>query len=291
MKVVAGPSSRGLGEQVAKLSGFELVPVISKVFPDGESYVRLESSVKNEHIVIVQTTCNPQDTNLMQLAFLANAAKRNDATKVTAIVPYLAYARQDKMFLEGENVSIETVASMLKAAGIDELVTVNIHAESALSRFPFPSKNLSAIPLLAEYFVKKGFHKAFALAPDKGALYIAEQAKNILLGESGNLEKQRDRYTGQTIQSAKHLDVKGKTVIIFDDIISTGGTIVGAAKILKQQGATQVYAACVHGLLIGDAEKRILDAGVTEIVSTDSIPSKNSKVSLAPLLSDALKAL
>lgn len=291
LKVVVGPSSRGLGEQVAKLSGLGMVSVVSKVFPDGESYVRLESSVKDEHVAIVQTTCSPQDTNLMQLAFLINATKRNGASKVTAIIPYLAYARQDKMFLEGENISIETITNMLKAAGIDQLITVNIHADSALSRFPFASKNLSAIPLLAEYFVNKGLQKAFSLAPDKGALYIAEQAKDILHGETGNLEKQRDRYTGQTVQSAKHLDVKDKTVIIFDDIISTGGTIVGAAAILKQQGASQVYAACVHGLLIGDAEKRILDAGVTEIISTDSIPSKNSKVSLAPLLSDALKAL
>lgn len=291
MKVILGPSSRELGEKVADLSGFGKVSVVSKVFPDGESYVRLEGSVKDEHVAIVQTTCKPQDTNLMQLAFMANAAKRNGARKVTACVPYFAYARQDKMFLEGENVSIETVAAMLRATGVDELVTVNIHDENTLSRFPFPAKSVTAIPLLAEYFVKKGFLKAFALAPDKGALYIADQAKTVLGGESGDLEKQHDRYTGQTTQSAKHLDVKGKVVIIFDDIISTGGTIVGAARILKEQDAAKVFAACVHGLLIDDAEQRILDAGVEEIVSTDSVPSKTSRVTLAPLLSNALRAL
>ena len=291
MKIVLGPSSRLLGERIAELTGFGKVPVVLRIFPDGESYVRLEGSVKDEHVAIVQTTCSPQDSNLMQLAFLANAAKRNGARKVTAVVPYLAYARQDKMFLEGENVSIETIAGMLKAAGIDEIITVNIHAENALRRFPFPAKSVSAISLLAEYFVGKGCEEAFALAPDKGALYIAEQAKAVLGGGSGNLEKHRDRYTGKTTQTGKHLNVKGKTVIIFDDIISTGGTIVGAARILKEQGAERVFTACVHGLLIGDAEKRILDAGVEKIVSTDSVPGKDSKVSLAPLLSEALKAL
>ena len=291
MKVVLGPTSRELGEKVAELAGLEKVSVVSKVFPDGESYVRLDGSVQNEHVVIVHTTSKPQDTSLMQLAFMANAAKRNGAKKVTAVVPYLAYARQDKIFLEGENVSIETVAAMLKTAGIDQLITVNIHAENALSKFPFPTKNLSAIPLLAEYFVKKGNKKAFALAPDKGALYIAQQAQQVLRGEAGNLEKTRDRHTGQTTHTCMHLNVKGQTVIIFDDIISTGGTIVGAAKILKEQGAAHVYTSCVHGLLIGDAEKRILDAGVEEIVATDSVPGKNSKVTLAPLISEALKAL
>lgn len=291
MKIILGPSSRELSEEIAELSGFGKVPVVSRVFPDGESYVRLESSVRDEHVAIVHTTSKPQDSNLMQLAFMANAAKRNGAKKVTAIVPYLAYARQDKIFLEGENISIETIAAMLKAAGIDQLITVNIHAETALANFPFPAKTLTAIPLLAEYFVKKGFKKAFALAPDKGAMYIAQQAQQILVGEAGSLEKHRDRHTGQTTQTAAHLNIKGKTVIILDDIISTGGTIVGAAKILREKGATRIYAACVHGLLVGDAEKRILDSGVEEIVATDSIPSKNSKVTLAPLLSEALKAL
>jgi ribose-phosphate pyrophosphokinase len=291
MKIILGPASTALAEKIAELTGYEKVPVAYKTFPDGESYIRLEGNVQDEHVVIVQTTCAPQDSRLMQLAFMAAAAKKSKARKVTAIVPYLAYARQDKIFLQGEGISVETVAQMLKAAGVDALVTVNIHAESTLSKFPFPAKTLSAIPLLAEYFVQKGCKKAFALAPDKGAMYIAQQAQSALGGEAGHLDKQRDRHTGQTIQTGKGLNVKGKTVIIFDDIISTGGTIVGAAKILREQGAAHVYTACVHGLLVGDSEKRILDAGVEEVVATDSVPSHVSKVSLAPLIAKALKAL
>ena len=290
MKIAPGPASIELGEKISELTGYGKVSVASRVFPDGESYVCLEGNVQDEHVVLVQTTYAPQDTRLMQLAFMAAAAKRNNAKKVTAIVPYLAYARQDKIFLPGENISIETVGRMLGAAGIDELVTVNVHETNALKLFPFPAKTITAIPLLAQYFVQKGIKKAFALSPDKGAMYIAQQAQAVLGGEVGHLEKQRDRYTGQTTQTASHLNVKGQTVIIFDDIISTGGTIVGAAKILRAQGAAHVYTACVHGLLIGDAQKRILDAGVEEIVATDSVPSKNSKVSLAPLISQELKA-
>jgi ribose-phosphate pyrophosphokinase len=290
MKVVLGPASKGLGEKTAELAGLEVVEVAYRTFPDGESYVRLEGSVQDEHLVIVQTTSAPQDTRLMQLAFLAGASKRNGACKVTVVVPYLGYARQDKMFLEGEGVSVETVAGMLKAAGVDAMITVNIHAESALKKFPFPAKTLSAIPLLAEYFVEKGFEKPFALAPDKGAMYIAEQAQSVLGGGAGYLNKKRDRHTGQTTQTGEGLDVKGRTVIIFDDIISTGGTIVGATKILRELGAARVFTACVHPVLVGDAEQRILSAGVKEVVGTDSIPSHVSKVSLAPLIAKALKA-
>jgi ribose-phosphate pyrophosphokinase len=290
MKIVLGSASTTLGEKIAELTNVEKVPVAHKTFPDGESYIRLEGNVQNEHVVIVQTTSTAQDTRLIQLAFMADAAKRNGASKVTAAVPYLAYARQDKTFLQGEGISIETIARMLQAAGVDALLTVNIHAENALKKFPFPAKTLSAIPLLAEYFVHKGCKKAFALAPDKGAMYIAEQAQVVLGGEAGHLDKQRDRHTGQTTQTAEGLNVKGQTVIIFDDIISTGGTIVGAAKILREHGAERILAACVHPVLVGDAEKRILDAGVEEIVGTDSVPTHVSKVSLAPLIAKALKA-
>ena len=290
MKIICGPASKPLAEAVSAQTGYPNVNVSAKVFPDGESYVRLEAEVKDEEVVIIQTTCPPmQDGRLFQLCFMADAAKRGGAKKVTAVVPYLAYARQDKMFLSGEGISVETISRMLKAAGIDELLTVNIHSEHSLAQFPFPARTVSAIPLIADYFVKKGHKGAFALSPDKGAMYIAQQAQSVLGGDVGHLNKTRDRYTGQTVQTAEGLNVKGQTVLILDDIISTGGTIVGAAKILRENGAKHVFCGCVHGLLIGEAEKRILDAGVEEIVGTDSVPGSVSKVSLAPLISQVLK--
>jgi ribose-phosphate pyrophosphokinase len=288
MKIILGPTSKELGEKIAELLNTETVTVAFKKFPDGESYIRLEGRIQDEEATIVQTTCPPQDTAIIQLMLIADAAKRNGAKKVTAVVPYLAYSRQDKAFLQGEPISIETIARALKVAGIDNLITVNVHQENVLAKFPFPAKNLSAIPLLAEYFKQKGFTKSFALAPDKGAIHIAEEARKFLGGEYGYLEKQRDRYTGQVSVEKKTFDIKGKRVIIFDDIISTGGTIVAAAKIVKELGVEKVYVACVHPLLVGDAEKRILESGVKEIVGTDSIPSHVSKVTLAPLIRNEL---
>ncbi len=288
MRIILGPASAQLGQRIAEHLKTDSVSVAFKTFPDGENYVRLESSVQDEDVTIVQTTSPPQNNRLVQLALMADAAKRNGAKKVTAVVPYLAYARQDKMFLQGEAISAEAVARMLKAAGIDRLITVNVHQEKVLSRFPFPAKNVSAIPLLAEYFVGKGHKNAFAVSPDKGAIYIAEEAKRILGGECGYLEKSRDRFTGQVSMDKKAFDVKGKTVIIFDDIISSGGTIVTSAKILRELGPEKVFVACVHPLLIGEAEKNILKAGVDEIVGTDSVTSSVSKVSVAPAISNEL---
>jgi ribose-phosphate pyrophosphokinase len=290
MKIILGPSSKQLGEKVAELLSVETVPVAFKTFPDGESYIRLEGEVRNEEVVIVQTTSPPQDSRLIQLALIADAAKTNGARKVTAVVPYLAYARQDKAFLRGEAVSAQTIARILEAVGVNRLVTVNVHEQKVLAKFPFPAKTVSAVHILAEHFKQKGLGKAFALAPDEGAIHIAEEARTVLGGECGYLEKHRDRYTGQVTVEKKIFDVKEKTVIIFDDIISTGGTIVAAADTLKELGAGKVYAACAHPLLVGDAEKQILEAGIEEIVGTDSIPSRVSKVSVAPLISEELKA-
>jgi ribose-phosphate pyrophosphokinase len=288
MKVILGPASTQLGEKVAETLKTEAVHVAFRLFPDGENYVRLEGMVQDEDVAIVQTTGPPQDTHLVQLALMADAAKRNGARKVVAVVPYLAYARQDRMFLRGEAISVQAVARMLDAAGVEQLLTVNVHDEKVLDDFPFPARSVSAVPLLAEYFFKTGFKEAFVLSPDKGAIHIAEEAASVLGGEYGYLEKKRDRFTGQVSIEKKTFDIRGKHIIIFDDIISSGGTLVSAANILKELTPRSVHVACVHPLLMGDAERNILNAGVEEVIGTDSVPSRVSKVSLAPLISREL---
>ena len=289
MKIILGPASKQLGKSIAENLGVKSVHVVFKRHPDGESYIRLEGNVQDDDVVIVHTTSPPQDARIIQLSLMVDAAKRCGAKKITTVVPYLAYARQDKIFLEGESVSIEVIARILDVAGVDVLKTVNVHEEKVLKRFPFKAETLSAIPLLAEHFVDNGYEEAWAIAPDKGALRLAEEAKKVLGGDCDYLEKFRNPQTGQIKMERKQLDVKGDTVIIFDDIISTGGTIVKAAEIWKKLGAEEIFAACVHPLLIGDAESRILKAGVKKIIGTNSVTSHVSEVSLTPLISQRLR--
>jgi len=288
MILIPGPASQELGKKIAELLKVKTVDLVFKRFPDGENYIRLEGTVKNEEVTIVQTTSPPQDSHLLQLFLMADTAKDLGAKKIVAVVPYLAYSRQDKRFLSGEAFSIETIAKLLKTAGVDQLITINVHEGNVLKKFPFLAQSISAISLLAEHFEKRGLEGAFALAPDEGAKEYAIAADKILHGGYGWRHKMRDRYTGEIGFRDDKFDVKGKDAIIFDDIISTGGTTAAAVKTLKTQGAKHVYSACVHPLLIGDAEKKILDNGAEEIVGTDCVPSHVSKVSVAPLIANAL---
>jgi ribose-phosphate pyrophosphokinase len=287
MIVVPGPSAQILGQKIAEILNAKTVKVNLKKFPDGEYSLRFEGDLSGEEVVVVQTSGPPQDTNLMQLLLMIDAAKDLGAKKLTAVVPYLAFARQDKRFLQGEAVSAQTIVKLVEASGADKLITVNIHAENALKKFKIPTMNLSAITLLAQDF-KERLDGAFSLSPDKGAIELAKEANRVLGGGCGWLKKERDRYTGEIQVEEKKLDVKGKDVVVFDDIISTGGTVARAIKMLKDQGARRVYAACVHPLLIGEAKNKITDSGADEIVGTDSIPSTVRTVSLAPLIAEAL---
>ncbi len=290
MIVVPGPSAQKLGKKVAEGLNAKMVDLNVKAFPDGEYSLRFEGDLTDKEVVVVQTTGKPQDTNLMQLLLTLDAVKDLGAKKVTAVVPYLAFARQDKRFLAGEGVSSKTVIKLIQACGIDKFITVNIHAKAVLDWFSVPTMNLSAITLLAQDFKNKGLEGAFALSPDKGAIKLAEEADKVLGGGCGWLRKERDRYTGEIQVEEKRLNVENKDVIVFDDIISTGGTIARAIKMLKSQGARRVFAACVHPLLIGEAKTKIMNAGAEEIVGTDSIPSTVRQVSLAPLIVEALSA-
>lgn len=290
MKVIPGPASKELGERIAELLNAEAILMSFKTFPDGESYIRFNvESLTDEDVIIVQTTSPPQEQKLIQLFLMADNAKDMKAKSITAVVPYLAYSRQDKRFLSGEVFSIKTIMKLLEVCSISKIITVNAHNPTVLKTFKIPAEDLSAIPTLAEYFKAQALtENPVSLSLGKKALNMAKEANSILKGGFDYISTRRDIQTGKVTLEEKTLQVKNRDVIIFDDIISSGGTIAKAVDFAKKQGARKVYAACVHSLLMGDAQKRILKSGAEGIIGTDSIPTTVSKVSIAPLISKAI---
>jgi ribose-phosphate pyrophosphokinase len=239
--------------------------------------------------VLVQTTSPPQDQRLIQLLLAADNAQDLKARSITAVVPYFAYSRQDKRFLLGEAFSVKTIVKLFEKCGVNKIITFNAHSPSSLKSFDIPVEDLSAIPLLAEFFKTKGLVKnAVSLSLGKKALSMAAEAHSVLKGGFDYVSTKRDVVTGNVALEKKELSIKDRDVVVFDDIISSGGTMAKAVKLVKDQGASKVYAACVHPLLIGDSQKRIMDNGAEDIVGTDCVSSPVSKVSIAPLVADAL---
>lgn len=295
MIVIPGPSSLGLGWRIAERLGVEPTPVEHRVFPDGESYIKLTKQVAGESVVIVQTTAPNPDTRLMQLLLMARTAKDFDAEKVVAVVPYLAYARQDKRFTDLESLSLDIIFGMLECAGVTNLVTVNIHNEASTrgveKRHKVRFHNISAIPLLAEYLKKEGFGGAYSLSPDKGAIYIAEAASKVLGGGYNYFEKTRDRKTGEITMAVKDLNIGGRKAVVFDDMISSGGTMAKAVEALTAQGAEKVATACTHVLYMPGAEEKIRKAGADPIIATNTIETPFSRVSVAGIIADKLREI
>jgi len=290
MKIIAGPASKELAERIAGLVRAEVVATFVRIFPDGESYIRFEAeSLQGEDVAIVQTTSPPQDQRLLQLLLMADNALDMKAKSITAVVPYFAYSRQDKRFLVGEDFSIKTVVKLLGECGVSRIITVNAHNPAVLRSLRLPVEDLSAIPLLAEYFKEKGLvENPVSLSLGKKAVSVAVEADAVLKGGFDYVSTKRDVRTGNVTLEEKELPIKNRNVIIFDDIISSGGTMAKAVKLVKDQGARKIYAACVHPLLMGDSQRRILENGAEEIIGTDCVPSPVSKVSIAPLISKAL---
>lgn len=289
MIIILGPASVELGQKIAELLSAKAVPVEFKRFPDGESYIRFDDNVKNEDIVIVQTTSPPQNENMVQLFLMADNAKDMGAKSISAVVPYFAYARQDSVFRPGEALSVKTMVTLLKTCGVNRIITVNSHNPAILKTMPIPIEDLSAISLLAQHFKTKGFKNAFSVSLGKKGMETAAEANRVLKGGCDYIPTQRDRITGNVTIEKKKLPVKNRDVIIFDDIISSGGTMIKAVSWVKEQGGKRVYAACVHPLLVGDTRDKILKAGADGVVGTDSVPSPVSEVSIAPLIAEALK--
>jgi len=286
--VVPGPASRELGRKIANLLKVRVVPVEFKRFPDGESYIRFDGDLENEGVVIVQTTSPPQNESLVQLFLMADNAKDLKARSITAVVPYFAYTRQDKRFRPGEAFSVKTIVTLLEACGVHRIITVNSHNPEILRAFRIRVDDLSAIGLLAQHFEKQGFEEAFSLSLGKKAQGVAAEANDVLKGGYGYVETRRDRLTGKVTIKKKALPVRNRDVIIFDDIISSGGTMIKAIGLVREQGAQRVYAACVHPLLVRNAKDKIMESGADGIVGTDCVPSPVSLVSVAPLIAKTL---
>jgi len=295
--VLPGPASRELGERIAE--GLGTVPrlVDHRVFPDGESYIKIYPDLKGETVVIVQTTAPSQDQRLMQLFMMVRTAKELGAARVICVVPYLAYSRQDKRFLDGEAYSLDLVIKMMSDLGVDDLIVADTHSKASLDRVNAEYKigvhNISGTPLLAEYLKENGFDGAYSLSPDKGAIHLAQAADALLGGGYGFFEKVRDLRTGEIEMKVKDLEVSGRKAVVFDDIISSGGTMARAIEGLKGQGAEKVAAACTHALFMGEAGDRIREAGADVVVFTDSVETgtEGVTITIAPLVVNALKKL
>lgn len=279
MKVVGGPASGLLASRLAEHMNAELLQCEFKEFPDGEVYARVVDEITDEHVAVVQST--PTNTDIIYLLQLLDACQA--AKKITAVIPYFGYARQDKQFQPGEALSSRAIARAIRA---DETYVINIHNDNVLGYFTPPAANLDAAPLIGEYIKTAGIDNPIIIGPDGGAEELAEKVAEKADAEYDVLEK--TRISSEEVEiKPKKLSANNRNIVIVDDIISTGGTIAESAALLREQGANEVYVMCVHAVLAGNASEK-LNAQVKEVISTDTIEQDISKISVAPLVADAL---
>jgi len=286
--VIGGGASKDLAKRLARKLKAVYIKTETKIFPDGESKVTLQKIPKKSVILVVQSTYPPVDTNLLQTLSIISQV-RKISSRTFAIIPYMGYARQDKQFLSGEVITMSIVAKMLQSAGAKKVIVVDIHSNIALNHFNIPTENVSAVPELVNYFKKLNLKNPLVVSPDVGGSSRSKKFASLLKTDFIVLKKHRDRKTGSvSIQTAK-MDVQGKDLILVDDIISTGSSIIKAAQFLKKQKCKRVFVACTHGLLVDGAEKKIRKAGVSRIISTNTIPGNTSKVDISGILAKSVQ--
>lgn len=282
MYIVSGSASQQFAESLSKQLNEPLAETTLKRFPDDENYVRILDDLEGEEVIIVQTTY--PDPNIVELFLLQNAAVEAQANRVTVVIPYYGYGRQDQQFEKGEAISAKAIAKHISMEA-DSVVLIDPHKEYICDFFDVPADSCSAVPEIAKHLSKHNID--LVLAPDKGAINRARTAAEIIGCDYDFLEKKR--IDGKTIEmKTKKLPVKNKKAAIIDDIISTGGTMAKAIGQLKQQGASEIIAACTHGLFASNAADKILSAGCDELLSTNTIQNKFSVIDASPCVASDL---
>ena len=289
ISLIAGNSSKDLAKKISKKLKANLVKSEVKIFPDGESKITLKGKLSKSKTIVVQSIYPPVDSNLIQALSLISKAKEY-STEVIVVVPYLGYARQDREFLPGEIATMKVLGQLFKGAGASKIIVVDIHSKIGLKHFKIKSENLTAIPDLARYFQKINLKNPLVVSPDQGGKERAKEFADKFGSDFIALKKQRDRKTGKVQIKTGGLDeVIGRDLILVDDMISTGGSIIKATEFLKKQKCNRVFVTCTHALLMNDAEKKIRKAGVTRIISANTIPGNSSIVDVSSTIAKAIK--
>ena len=299
MKLLTGNSNKVLSKNIAKYLKSKLVNSSIRKFADGEIYVEINENIRGNSIFIIQSVSSPANDNLMELLLCIDALKRSSAKNITAVIPYFGYARQDRKVVPRTSISAKLVSNLITKAGADRIVTVDLHAGQIQGFFDIPVDNLFATPIFARHVRKKiKSKKIICVAPDVGGTERARALGKLLNVGLAIVDKRRPK-PGQSQVMNVIGDVKDRTCIIVDDIIDSGGTIVNAAKALRQRGAKEVYVYITHGVLSGDAVKKIKNSVIKNLVITDTIDNgektKNVKnievLPISGLMGEAIKRI
>ncbi len=286
--VIGGNASEELAKKIAKKIDAKYLKSDLRVFPDGEGKITIQGKPKKGKIIVVQSTYPPVDSNLIRALSLIAKAKQF-SSNVIGVIPYFGYARQDREFLPGEIITMKVIAKIFKSLGLKKIIVVDIHSKIGLNFFNIPTKNVSAVPLLVKHFKKMKLKDLLVVSPDQGGVQRAKEFAKLLNTNYVALKKQRNRKTGKVQIKSSNLDeVKSKNLIIVDDMISTGGSIIKATEFLKKQKCKKIFVACTHALLREDAKKRIKKSGVSKIVSANTIPGSTAIVDISDIIAKAI---
>lgn len=295
--VFSGTSNKPLAQSVVAKLGIRLGDADVRKFSDGEIFVRINESVRGRDVFLIQSTCAPAEENLIEMMIMTDALKRASASSVTAIMPYFGYARQDRTSEPRVPITAKLVANLITKSGVDRVVTMNLHAGQIQGFFDIPVDNLYSSPVFEEYFRSEGMFgdNYIVVSPDAGGVARARAYSKILETPLAIVDKRREKAN---VAEVMHVigDVKGRKVILVDDMIDTAGTLTQAAKACMDHGAKEVYACAAHGVLSGPAIERILESSIKKVIVTDSIPAgkKVSKVevlTVAPLFAEAINRI